>query len=230
MYRGPWYDRRRDTRWSDEGAEAGQKMVADKHGKGGGATDARRRPRRGEGREALLAAVARIVARSGIDGVTFRSVATEAGVSPGLATYHFPNREVMLEEALTWAVQEAIDTLALADADGSSLMQYAVDFVRDNPEEMTFQFEVIFHGRRSEPVGIHVRAMYESYFDAVQESLRRAGLAADRQTAKLVLAVMDGLAVQELVFDDRGDALATGTLFAAMLAALSETRTKASPA
>ena len=55
---------------------------------------------RGEGRDALCEALARIVARDGLDGVTFRSVAAEAGVTHGLASYHFKNRETMIVEAV----------------------------------------------------------------------------------------------------------------------------------
>ncbi|MHB8867980.1 MAG: TetR/AcrR family transcriptional regulator [Thermoleophilia bacterium] len=179
------------------------------------------RPPRGQGREALLAAVTRIVARKGIDGVTLRAVAAEAGVTHGLATYYFPSREVMLEEAFTWAVQEAIGSMGITSADGQSLMEYAVDFVSDKPEEMTFQFELIFHGQRSEPVARHVRRMYESYIEAIQSSLGRSGLPSDRRTAKLALAVMDGLAVQQLTFGDPKDSLDTGNLFISLLAALS---------
>ena len=64
---------------------------------------------RGEGRDALCEALVRIVAREGLDGVTFRSVAAEAGVTHGLASYHFGNRETMIVEALTWAVRESIE-------------------------------------------------------------------------------------------------------------------------
>ncbi len=187
-------------------------------GHGLAATTKRERPRRGQGREALLAAVARIVAREGIAGVTLRAAAAEAGVTHGLATYHFPSREAMLEEAMTWAVQGAIDTMGITSADGLSLMQYAVDFVAKKPAEMTFQFEVIFHGQRSEELLAHVRRMYEAYFDAVQESLRRAGLPSDRQTAKMTLAMMDGIAVQQLMFGDAEDTRATGALFTRLLA------------
>jgi TetR/AcrR family transcriptional regulator, regulator of biofilm formation and stress response len=183
------------------------------------------RPRRGQGREAILSAVARIVAREGIDGVTFRSVAAEAGVSPGLASYHFATRDEMLQEAMTWAVHDAIQELAgMSDGRSPSLLRNSVDFVAAKPDEMAFQFETIFHGRRSASLSAHVREMYETYFAAVQESLRNAGLAGDRRTAKLVLAVMDGLAVQELVFEDPADAAATAELFQEMLAAHAQDR------
>jgi DNA-binding transcriptional regulator YbjK len=47
---------------------------------------------RGRGREALLAALVRVAGRDGLDAVTHRSVAAEAGVTHGLATYHFASR------------------------------------------------------------------------------------------------------------------------------------------
>ncbi|MCL4367782.1 MAG: TetR/AcrR family transcriptional regulator [Actinobacteria bacterium] len=182
--------------------------------------DQRKRPRRGEGRESLLAAVARIVARQGIDGVTFRSVAAEAGVSPGLATYHFPNREAMLQEAMTWAVRDAIESIARPGTSSAGFLRESVDFVAAKPGEMTFQFETIFHGLRDPGLGMHIREMYERYYDAVQDWLRREGLPAGRTTAKLALAVMDGLAVQELIFDDVDDTRRIAEVFQGLLGRL----------
>ena len=79
---------------------------------------------RGEGRDALCEALARIVARDGLDGVTFRSVAAEAGVTHGLASYHFKNRETMIVEALTWAVHESIQRGSLGE-DVATLAEFA---------------------------------------------------------------------------------------------------------
>jgi AcrR family transcriptional regulator len=49
----------------------------------------RTRPARGDGRRALLEAVVRVVARHGLDALTYRAVAKEAGVTHGLVSYHF---------------------------------------------------------------------------------------------------------------------------------------------
>jgi AcrR family transcriptional regulator len=160
------------------------------------------------------------VARKGIDGVTFRAVAAEAGVSPGLATYYFPTREAMLQEAMTWAVRDAIDGLSNPDHEGTGLLPTSVEIVAAKPEEMTFQFETIFHGRRDPELGAHIREMYERYFDAVQAQLRQLGLPADRTMAKMVLAMMDGLAVQELVSNDVDDTRRTAGVFQELLGRL----------
>ena len=90
------------------------------------ASEPQRAISRGEGRDALCAALARIVARDGLDGVTFRSVATEAGVTHGLASYHFGNRETMIIEALTWAVRESIQRGRLGE-DNATLGEFAAD-------------------------------------------------------------------------------------------------------
>src|SRR5664279_364825 len=70
---------------------------------------------RGEGRDALCDALMGIGARDGLDGVTFRSVAAEAGVTHGLASYHFGNRDTMIMEALLRAVREAIERTRLGE-------------------------------------------------------------------------------------------------------------------
>ncbi|MGK4578743.1 TetR family transcriptional regulator [Kitasatospora sp. HPMI-4] len=48
-----------------------------------------RRLNYGEGREALLAAAVRVVARGGLRNLTYRAAAKEAGVTHGLVVHHF---------------------------------------------------------------------------------------------------------------------------------------------
>ncbi|WP_416979825.1 TetR family transcriptional regulator [Streptomyces sp. T028] len=43
----------------------------------------------GEGRDALLIAAVRVVARDGLRKLTYRAVAAEAGVTHGLVAHHF---------------------------------------------------------------------------------------------------------------------------------------------
>lgn len=48
-------------------------------------------------RERILEAVLAVLARDGISGVTMRAVAREAGVALGLATYHFEDKDSLVE-------------------------------------------------------------------------------------------------------------------------------------
>jgi AcrR family transcriptional regulator len=75
------------------------------------------RHRRGEAREALLTATLFVVAEGGIDAVTHRRVAAEAGVSPGSATHHFSSREELLRAAFRFYLDQGDQLLlALSDA------------------------------------------------------------------------------------------------------------------
>lgn len=163
---------------------------------------------RGHGREALLAALIRVAGRDGLDAVTHRSVAAEAGVTHGLATYHFASRDEMVQEALVWATREAIDDSRLDDP-GDSL----ADFVRDlprhiagDPDNAAFQFRIALEGRRLPGLQEEVQRLYDQYVDAVGRVLETHGLGDDPILARLVFAAVDGLSLQQLIY---GDAEAT---------------------
>ena len=63
-------------------------------------------------RERIAAAALEVIRRRGVDGLTHRAVAAEAGVSPGLTTYHFDTLEEILEAAFDLAMERDIATLA----------------------------------------------------------------------------------------------------------------------
>ena len=60
-----------------------------------------RRDRRGEQRRAeLLEAAIHLIGAHGLDGVTHRAVAAEAGVSPASTSYYFRSKDELIDEAL----------------------------------------------------------------------------------------------------------------------------------
>jgi DNA-binding transcriptional regulator YbjK len=59
-----------------------------------------RRPPAEAIRNAIVEATIRLVGRDGVDGVTHRAVAREAGVSLSSTTYHFASRDEIVSEAL----------------------------------------------------------------------------------------------------------------------------------
>ena len=54
-------------------------------------------------RERLIAAAFRVVAREGLEGASVKTIAAEAGVTPGLLHYHFPTRDALLTAAVRQA-------------------------------------------------------------------------------------------------------------------------------
>lgn len=159
---------------------------------------------RGQGREALCRALLRVVARDGFDGVTFRSVAAEAAVTHGLASYHFKTREAMIHEALSWAVARTIESSRLG-ASATGIDGFAADvpqMLSESPEEAVFQFELLLRALRSPALLEDVRKSYDEYVDAVARSLDSFGIEGDA-IARLVFAALDGLTLQQLLYGDQ---------------------------
>lgn len=159
---------------------------------------------RGKGREALCRALPRVVARDGFDGVTFRAVAAEAGVTHGLASYHFGTRESMIHEALKWAVENTIEATHLR-APVDNIKYFAADVPRalsQRPEDAVFQFDVLLRALRNPALLADVRKSYNDYVDAIEESLGGCGIAGT-VIARLVFAALDGLTLQQLLYGDR---------------------------
>lgn len=169
------------------------------------ATPATDRPSRGEGREALIDAAIAVLTESGIRGVTYRSVAERAGVTHGLVRYHFQT----LGELIRTAVREwAATSIGLTDIEpGTGLIhdmgQQLPENLREHGDEHIAMYEVTFTAVRTGDMRAEVRDTYQAYCDAVGRELERAGLDThDGVLADLVFAAIDGLTIQQLVFDD----------------------------
>ncbi|NBB14493.1 TetR family transcriptional regulator [Caulobacter sp. SLTY] len=59
-------------------------------------TPAKRNPTR----ERLIEAAFAVVAREGLEAASVKTIAAEAGITPGLMHYHFPTKDALLEAAL----------------------------------------------------------------------------------------------------------------------------------
>jgi DNA-binding transcriptional regulator YbjK len=141
---------------------------------------ASRRPRKrlhyGEGREALLNAAVRVVARGGLRRLTYRAVAQEAGVTHGLVVHH--------GEVADFSI--GLSEMVTAD-----------------PDTQAFQYELLLESRRRPELLPQIRELYDEYFDAARRELgRMLPAGADKALARLVFAALDGLVLHQLVFDE----------------------------
>ena len=165
----------------------------------------RQRPGYREGREALLDATVRVVARHGLRGLTYRRVAREAGTTHGLVSYHFKSRDALIHEAVVRASRAAVDRSLLDPPSGR-----LEDFVRELPELVSqeadaqaFQFELALEGRRQESLSTEVRGAYREWLAVTREALAKLGIDDDAGVAaRLVFAAIDGLTLQQLIFED----------------------------
>jgi AcrR family transcriptional regulator len=157
------------------------------------------------GRLALLDAAVQVVARDGLDGVSYRSVAEEAGATAGLVFYHFGSRESLILEAATRAGRRAV-AHALPVGEGEDLDTFLDDLSSSAERDIAdhvFQYEMAFNSRRRPGVAERMAELYAFYGEETERAL--VSLAPGEVSpalARLVFAAIDGLVLQQVVFDD----------------------------
>lgn len=171
-------------------------------------SDTTPRPPYAEGRDALLDAAARVVARDGFRGLTYRAVAQEAGTTHGLVSYHFRSRDRLIHETAMKARGEAIEGSALEPASDrvEEFADHLAELAADAPEAQIFQFELALEARRRPELEPEIRALYEEYYAVTERAMKAVGIP-DPSPAlvRLVFAALDGLTLQQLIFDRPAD-------------------------
>ena len=158
----------------------------------------------GDGRDALLSAVIDVVGEKGLRGVTYRAVASRAGVNHTLVTHHFGSIEGLLAATMEWAIQRSIEETGLekiADFD-ESFADSLLETVSREPELQLFQFEMLLEARRNPEVRTLVERLYANYMSTVEDALRQRGLNVDNGAALAIFAALDGLMLQFLTISD----------------------------
>lgn len=156
------------------------------------------------GRTALLDAAVRLVAWHGLDGLSYREVAREAGTTPGLVFYHFGSREQLIVEAAAVAGERAIGSALLASEAPSidTFLSRLSTSARIDIDDHLFQYEMAFNARRRPEVCAEMTRLYELYFAETERALREIGVSLIRPAfVRLVFAAIDGLVLQQVVFD-----------------------------
>lgn len=188
-----------------QGTEGTERAKGSKGSQGPDDRKPRRRMNYGEGREALLNAAVRVVARGGLRKLTYRAVAQEAGTTHGLVVHHFGSRDALIEEALAHAIRTSLSTSALEPGTGR-VADFSVgvsDMVTADPDIQAFQYELLLEARRRPELLPQIRALYDDYFDATKRELSRMlPDDAGRPLTRLVFAALDGLVLHQLVFGE----------------------------
>jgi len=169
-----------------------------------------RAPGHGERREALLSAAMRVLDRDGMRGLTYRSVAREAGVSHGLVRHHFGSRDALIHEAVLDLAERSLQSTRLESGTGrlEDLGAGTSRMITDARSLPDVDYELVLEARRRPELAPAVHALYDRYLDATRRELDRIGLAGDEPLVRLVFAALDGLVIQMLVYGrvDEADA------------------------
>ncbi len=133
-----------------------------------------------DGRMRLLLVAMRQIANQGFDGVTVRSIATEAGVSAGLIKHHFGSKEGLRDAVDAFFLQRsaaAIDRRMAQteglDADGVAQYERAwlARYANEWPDFVAYLRRAILEGS---PWG---QSLFRRYYDSIRHMLDRADVA-----------------------------------------------------
>ncbi len=168
-------------------------------------------PRGAARRELILEAALRVVGEVGPDALTHRRVAAEAGLPLAATTYWFASKADLLAEAYGLAAERDVARVrALADELGDAgAAQIAATLARLVAAEVSGGRTAVIAAyalwieaaRRPELRGIE-RGWTDAYAAVVEELLVRAGTRRPALDARLVVAAIDGLQLEQLARDD----------------------------
>ena len=141
-----------------------------------------------------------MIERGGIGAVTQRSVAREAGVPLGSLVHYFPSKLDLLQATLEAFVDEEVRALG-AIADGlegatlpaeqlADLFAEAITGLAASP---VAQFELYLEGAREPALQAIAERAIAAYAGVAEQALRAAGAPDPAGSARLFVALMDGI-------------------------------------
>lgn len=159
-------------------------------------------------RRSLLEATLRVIARAGVEAVTHRRVAAEAGVSHGATTYHFESRDDIVLQAFRYYIRVVATHLdaAMDGLDGEprsvqSVVAFLVDFTRrefSDPELVLAEYELILYAARNEALAREYRAWQRSLVGGLASVLEACGAPRPTDAARIVVGVCRAFELEEL--------------------------------
>ncbi|WP_022724391.1 TetR/AcrR family transcriptional regulator [Rhodopseudomonas sp. B29] len=187
----------------------------------------------------LLEATLRVIGRSGIDAVTHRAVATEAGTSLGAVTHHFAKRDDLTDGALRFAVRREmtrLDALALALQEQAfdpprwiaQLVGWYAAELRTNSETHIACYEAFLAAARHAQFRSLVEDLFAVWKRSAALAFRAAGADDADAAAAIFVSTLMGLLLRQLAGPRRSFQKETeatlGRLFLALTASGSPAR------
>jgi AcrR family transcriptional regulator len=156
----------------------------------------------------ILEAAGRVLSRDGFRGLTFESIAKEAGENPALIRYHFGSKAGLLgalvDSVLYKEATELIEQLTPVPS-GDERREALLSLHEGLPEDIDAYrnfFELVPHILRDDELQPHLRSLFEWYRNLDAWALKDAGEdevpAHIAPMALLTVAIADGIALQKL--------------------------------
>jgi DNA-binding transcriptional regulator YbjK len=183
-------------------------------------------------RAAIIAATIRLIGRAGVDGVTHRAVAQEAGVSLSSTTYHYASKDEIVSEALRRVAALEIERVArdaerLADGhpDVASIARALAAWLAEQVEgQGLLQVRAGYHLQLEAGKHPELREINREWALAVhglaERVLRAAGSPRPRTDARILVNAIDGLRLEAVTARRPGLTRRVGPVIERLLEAL----------
>ena len=158
-------------------------------------------------RAGILEATLRVIAGRGVDGVTHRAVALEAGVPAAATTYYFDSKEALVEEALELVIDRST-ALVRRHAEGAppagpaELVDRLVDLVElqvaDREAPLAAQYELMLEAGRRQRLRPLAERWETTYMAALTALVAGAGLPRPQLSAEILADAMEGALLGQL--------------------------------
>lgn len=190
-------------------------------------------------RERLIDAAYAVVARDGLEAASVKTIAAEAGVTPGLLHYHFATKDALLEAALRRGLDEYVERSRVrrAEIKGAALFDAMLDeacaAVRDDADYFRVRLAFAARAMTHPDFALVMRelngvAIAETALTLAAAAGRDAATAADRAAAAALKACFDGAMLAALVDPGFSMEAAGGLVMDALRRAVELERTKSS--
>ncbi|HEY7622129.1 MAG TPA: TetR family transcriptional regulator [Solirubrobacteraceae bacterium] len=167
------------------------------------------RPRPEAIRAAIIEATIRLIGRDGVDGVTHRAVAREAGVSLSSTTYHFASKDEIVSDALRRVAALEIERIArdaerlVSDPDVASIARALAAWLTEQLRgEGLLRVRAGYHLQLEAVHRPELRAIHIEWGQAVRDLaervLRAAGSPRPETDAIILASAIDGMRLDEV--------------------------------
>ena len=163
-----------------------------------------------ERRAQLVAAAIEVMIEDGVERASTHRIAARAGVSQGMVHYAFDDKDALLEAVIEAVARRIRETLAkpsgVPAGSLSDLLRAFWDHVEGTPDLQLLQYELTTHALRDPEKSWLARRQYDEYLAIIESTFGATGHDLDpatrRRRSRLVLAALDGLILQWIVFRD----------------------------
>lgn len=154
----------------------------------------------------ILESCVKVISLKGVDSVTHRRVAQEAGLSGGVVSYHFNTREELINETFKFHLEQ-LEVMGEATVENhtqtvTGFMNSVVDFVKrdqDSPHLVTADYEMILYASRCKDLAILIKNWEDKLAKNMARELKAIGLSNSFRYAQAVINLVRGFELECLI-------------------------------